>query len=201
MTCLKTLNLGGHGFTASDVVECGTWKRLNLPQPPDDIVAFGDISLLVQFSDRAAFAETRHPDLPLQLLQRTETSDHVLAKHEVLYKKNFKEAGCRVLVRARSLTHLTGMTYMSLHGTDLESSGASHFCSALTHLTGMTDLILSGNNLTADDGARICCAAAAAGMTCFKTLNLGGHGFTASDVVECGTWKRLNLPQPPHEVI
>jgi hypothetical protein len=90
---------------------------------------------------------------------------------------------------------------MSLHGTDLESSGASHLCSALTHLTAMTELILSDNNLTADDGARICGAAAAAGMTCLKTLNLGGHGFTASDVVRCGTWRQLNLPQAPHEVI
>jgi hypothetical protein len=178
-------------------------------------------------SDWAAFAETRHPDLPLQLLQRIETSDPALTKLEVQYKKNFKEAGCRLLARALSLntcitsldlgytsvggdgafflfpalTHLTGMTRLRFHGTGLESSGASHLCSALTHLTAMTELFLSGNNLTADDGARICGAAAAAGMTSLKTLDLGDNSFTASVVVGCGTWKQLNLPQPPDEVI
>jgi hypothetical protein len=100
-----------------------------------------------------------------------------------------------------ALTHLTGMTCLRLRETDLESSGASHLCSALTHLTALTELSLSVNKLSADDGARICGAAAAAGMTRLKTLDLDGNGFTASDVVGCGTWRQLNLPQPPDHIV
>ena len=93
------------------------------------------------------------------------------------------------------------MTLLKLAGTGLGSSGASHLCSALTHLTAMTTLCLGGNQLTADDGARICGAAAAAGMTRLQALGLGGDGFTGSDVVGCGAWRQLNLPQPPDEIV
>ena len=78
--------------------------------------------------------------------------------------------------------------------------------SALTHLTAMTELNLSDNQLTADDGARICGAAAAAGMTRLKTLDLSynpshENAFSASSVVGCGAWRQLNLPQPPDEIV
>jgi hypothetical protein len=100
-----------------------------------------------------------------------------------------------------ALTHLTAMTSIDLGYTRLESAGASHLCSALTHLTAMTSLDLRDNFLTADDGARICGAAAAAGMTRLKALYLGGNNCSASDVVGCETWRQLNLPQPPHEIV
>ena len=38
MTRLQTLNLNNNGFYGSDVVGCGAWRQLNLPQPPDEIV-------------------------------------------------------------------------------------------------------------------------------------------------------------------
>jgi hypothetical protein len=100
-----------------------------------------------------------------------------------------------------ALTHLTAMTFLNLIGTRLGSSGASHLCSALTHLTAMTELYLQSNQLTADDGARICGAAAAAGMTRLQMLDLSDNGFTGSDVVGCGAWRQLNLPQPPDEIV
>jgi hypothetical protein len=108
-----------------------------------------------------------------------------------------------------ALTHLTAMTYLNLRSTGLGSSGASHLCSALTHLTAMTKLYLNSNNLTADDVARICGAAAAAGMTRLETLDvvdlealwLDFNGFSCSDVVGCGAWRQLNLPQPPDEIV
>ena len=105
-----------------------------------------------------------------------------------------------------ALTHLTAMTFLNLCNTGLGSSGASHLCSALTHLTAMTVLDLRFNDLTADDGARICGAAAAAGMTRLKTLDLSynpslENPFSASSVVGCGAWRQLNLPQPPHDFV
>jgi hypothetical protein len=98
------------------------------------------------------------------------------------------------------------MTYLDLAGTGLGSSGASLFCTALTHLTAMTTFYLYSNQLTADDGARICGAAAAAGMTRLKTLDLScnptrENAFSASSVVGCGAWRQLNLPQPPDEIV
>jgi hypothetical protein len=70
----------------------------------------------------------------------------------------------------------------------------------------MTELDLRFNELTADDGARICGAAAAAGMTRLKTLDLSNNPsrenpFSASSVVGCGAWRQLNLPQPPHDFV
>ena len=105
-----------------------------------------------------------------------------------------------------ALAHLTAMTYLNLSYTCIESSGISHLCCALTHLTAMTQLNLSYNQLTADDGARICGAAAAAGMTRLKTLDLSDNpsrenAFSASSVVGCGAWRQLNLPQPPHDFV
>ena len=174
----------------------------------------------------------RGPDLPPELLQRIESSDPALTKLEIQYKSNFKEAGCRILARALSLntcitsldlngttitpagaallcpalTHLTAMTCLNLRSTEIQSSGASHLCCALTHLTAMTELDLRNNQLTVDDGARICGAAAAAGMTRLKRLDLGGNpsrvnAFSASSVVGCGAWRQLNLPQPPDEIV
>jgi hypothetical protein len=107
------------------------------------------------------------------------------------------------------------MTCLNLYRTDIQSSGISHLCSALTprqtdsalaHLTAMTYLDLGNNQLTADDGARICGAAAAAGMTRLKTLDLScnpshENAFSASSVVGCGAWRQLNLPQPPHDFV
>jgi Ran GTPase-activating protein (RanGAP) involved in mRNA processing and transport len=224
MTRLETLDLGL--CSASHVVECETWRQLDLPQPPELVVAFTDSAILVQYlmiSDKAAFADAHHPDLPLELLRRIRTSDPALTQLEIRHKRNFLEAGCRVLARALSLNtcitslnlhctsicdagasllfpaiaHLTAMTHLMLKNTSLESSGASHLCSALTHFTAMTCLDLSFNRLTADDGARICGAAAAAGMTRLQMLELERNCFySPSDVVECGAWELLNLPQP-----
>jgi hypothetical protein len=232
MTCLKALYLDGNGFSGSDVFGCEAWRQLNLPQPPDYFAASSasDLSVLVMYlasSDRAAFVESNYPDLPLQLLQSIRTSDPALTELKIQHKRNFNEAGCRVLARALSLntcitsldlestsvgaagacvlfpalTHLTAMTFLKLCGTGLGSSGASHLCNALTHLTAMTKLDLSLNSLTADDGARICGAAAAAGMTRLEALNLSVIGFSGSDVVGCEAWRQLNLPQPPDEIV
>jgi hypothetical protein len=164
-----------------------------------------------------------HSDLPTELLWRIENSDPALTQLEINHKQSFKEAGCAILARVLSLntcitsldlcrtrvgpagaaslfpavTHLTAMTCLNLEGTDLQSSGASHLLSALTHLTAITELNLSDNKLTADDGARICGAAAAAGMTRLKGLNLDSNGFSSFEVVGCGMWRQLNLPPPP----
>jgi len=204
--------------------------------PHDFVEIVADVLGLVQYltsSDRAAFAAAYpHPDLPQELLQRIENSDPALTELEIREKSNFKEAGCRILARALSLNtcitsldlggtsvtpagaallfpalmHLTAMTYLNLGDTDLHSSGASHLCRALAHLTAMTELWLGGNELTADDGARICGAAAAAGMTRLKVLDLSynpsiENAFSASSVVGCGAWRQLNLPQPPDEIV
>jgi hypothetical protein len=147
-------------------------------------------------------------------------------------QSSFNDDGCRILAPALSLNtcitsvdlsnmiitpagvallcpalmHLTAMTSLGLSHTDLCSSGASHLCSTFAHLTAMTELGLSYNKLTADDGARIIGAAAAAGMTRLKELDLHGNPsrenpFSASTVVGCGAWRQLNLPQPPHEIM
>jgi Ran GTPase-activating protein (RanGAP) involved in mRNA processing and transport len=99
-----------------------------------------------------------------------------------------------------ALTHLTAMTHLNLSNTSLGSSGALHLCAALTHLTAMTHLYLVSNHLTAVDGALICVAAAKAGMTSLKTLDLGknpseDHPFSSWDVSRCKSWKEIN---PPH---
>jgi hypothetical protein len=104
-----------------------------------------------------------------------------------------------------TLTQLTALTRLNLWNVRLQSSGASHLCCALLHLMAMTELNLSNNKLTADDGARICGAAAAAGMTRLKTLDFyenpsPENGFSVSDVVKCGAWTQLKLPQPPTEM-
>jgi hypothetical protein len=101
MTRLETLDLGV--CSPSDVVECEAWKLLDLPQPPEHIVAFSDSAILVQYlasSNKAAFADSHHPDLPLQLLRRIRTIDPALTELNIWNKVNFNEAGCRVLARA-----------------------------------------------------------------------------------------------------
>ena len=236
MTRLQTLDVvdrdhsfvRNHFLSAADVVGCETWRQLNvlLPPLPDHFLHVEDFGFLVQYlasSDKAAFADAHHPDLPLELLRRIRTSDPALTHLQILHKSNFLEAGCRVLARALSLNtcitildlgctsigdagacllfpaiaHLTAMTHLMLRNTSLGSSGASHLCSALTHLTAMTCLDLGFNRLTADDGARICGAAAAAGMMRLQAIELERNGFySLSDVVECGAWELLNLPQP-----
>jgi hypothetical protein len=65
----------------------------------------------------------------------------------------------------------------------------------------LTILDVSNNNMTADDGACLCGAAAAAGMSCLKELELSANDFRAASVVKCGTWRQLNLPQPPREIM
>ncbi len=230
MTGLKTLNLVENGFSVSDVIGCMTWTQLNLPQPPDEFVFLADFPALVRYlmsSNRVAFVEKYHPDLPLELLQRIEASDPALTQLEIRRRGGFKEAGCRVLVRALSLntcitsldffhtevgsagacmlfpalTHLTAMTSLDFNSAGLGSSGASHLCNAFTSLTVLTELHLVSNNLTADDGARICAAAAAASISNLKMLNLAGNNFSIPDVVGSATWNQLNLPQPPSEII
>ena len=101
------------------------------------------------------------------------------------------------------LPHLTALTELKLSATHLQSSGASYLCSVLPHLTAITDLYLMDNELTVDDAARICAAAAAAGMTCLKNLFLleRFNGFEACDIVDCATWRQLDLPRPPQEII
>jgi hypothetical protein len=194
------------------------------PMAPPAFVSPTAVAGSVGFAGSAAEV---HPDLPAQLLQRIRNSDPALTKLEIMSKSNFKEAGCRVLARVLSLntcitrldlfntgvgaggacvlfpalTHLTAMTFLNLALTHLGSSGALHLCSALPHLSAMTELDLGYNELSADDGARICGAAAAAGMTRLKTLDLDNNGFTPSQVVECEAWRQLNLPQPPDEIV
>jgi tetratricopeptide (TPR) repeat protein len=180
-------------------------------------------------SNRAEFSDAYHPNLPLQLLQRVKASDPTLTDLNLSFKmKSFFEGGCRVLARALSLntcitslnlestgvggdgaavlfpalTHLTALTFLNLKCSGILSSGAFHLCSAFTHLTAMTELSLYLNDsLTANDGARICAAAAAAGMTRLRTLELGRCGFSVSRVVECEAWRQMNLPQPPSEIV
>jgi hypothetical protein len=232
MTRLQTLGLYGNAFSASDVVRCGTWRQLDLPQPPDDFVASEDYCFLLEYvmsSDRAVFAETRHPDLPLQLLQRITTSDPALTKLEIQYKYVFKEAGCRVLGRALSLntcitsldflntsvgpagacvlfpaiTHLTAMTHLNFQGTDLQSSGVSHLCSALTHLTSVTHLDISGNDLTEEDLFSLLCSVAAstAGMARLKALSLPQECLAQYSRNAADFWRQLDLQQPPDELL
>ncbi len=105
-----------------------------------------------------------------------------------------------------ALAQLTALTRLNLWKVRLQSSGASHLCCALLHLMAMTELNLCNNELTADDSARICAAAAAAGMTRLKNLVFREnpspeHEFSASDVVDCGSWKQLKLPQPPKDIV
>jgi hypothetical protein len=38
MASLTELNLGQNGFDAWSVVKCEAWRKLKLPQPPDEIV-------------------------------------------------------------------------------------------------------------------------------------------------------------------
>ena len=167
-------------------------------------------------------AVDNHPVLLPELLQRIKRGATTV---ELTDRHYFNEGGCRILARALSqntciasldlcgttigsgasllfpaLAHLTSMTYLNLNKTDLQSSGASHLCSAFSRLTAMTELRLRENQLAADDGARICGAAAAAGMTCLKVLDLARNDLTGSSVIGCGMWRRLNLPQPPHDV-
>jgi hypothetical protein len=108
-------------------------------------------------------------------------------------------SGARRLCKA--LTHLMALTTLDLGSTWIESSGARHLCLALLHLTALTILDLTNNNMTADDGACLCGAAAAAGMSRLKELDLSANDFRAASVVKCGTWRQLNLPQPPREII
>jgi hypothetical protein len=76
----------------------------------------------------------------------------------------------------------------------------------------LTSLNVSYNELTADDGARICGAAAAAGLTNLLNLDLrtpenlllkneGDDILSASSIVLCETWKQLELPLPPDEIV
>ena len=46
MSALQRLDLFGNGFIASSVVDCDEWRKLGLPQPPDEIVRQGFDSLI-----------------------------------------------------------------------------------------------------------------------------------------------------------
>ena len=46
MPALQRLDFEGNGFKASSVVDCDEWRRLGLPQPPDEIVRQGFDSLI-----------------------------------------------------------------------------------------------------------------------------------------------------------
>ena len=46
MSALLRLDLLGNGFIASSVVDCDEWRKLGLPQPPDEIVRQGFDSLI-----------------------------------------------------------------------------------------------------------------------------------------------------------
>ncbi len=82
-------------------------------------------------------------------------------------------AGSSVLFPA--LAHLPSLALLCLSGTRLQSAGALHLCSALPHLTALTELDVGYNELSADDAARICSAAASAGLTRLKALDLSGN--------------------------
>ena len=43
---LQRLDFYGNGFKASSVVDCDEWRKLGLPQPPDEIVRQGFDSLI-----------------------------------------------------------------------------------------------------------------------------------------------------------
>jgi hypothetical protein len=178
---------------------------------------------MCQFDAHPSCAASVH-DLPLR---RIESSDPELTQLKIRKGSKMKEAGFTILALVLShntcitsldlehttvgpsgghllfpaLTHLTSLTYLNLGYTGFQSSAACHLCSALTHLTALTKLDLKYNKLTADDGARICGAAAAAGMTRLKKLDLNENGFNTSSLVGCSAWKQLNLPQPPDEIV
>jgi hypothetical protein len=100
-----------------------------------------------------------------------------------------------------AIQYLAAMIRLSLNGIHLQTSGASYLCSVLPHLTAITALELADNELIVEDGVCICAAAAAAGMTQLEELGLWGNGFEAFDVVDCGTWGQLGLPQPADEIV
>ena len=208
MTRLEKLELGWHIHPFS-VVHSEEWNvKLGLPQPPDDFF-FPDFTGLVHFlmsNDKDAFLETYHPeyqpDLPLRLLKRIERSDPTLTELRMKQKTNF-DHGWRIL--ARSLALNTCITHLDLHGTDIDPGA---LFPAIAHLTAMTEINLSwssmfsGVKLCADDVARICCAAAAAGMTRLKKLDLSGHDEMNPYLFSsCETWTQLDLPQPPCEIV
>jgi hypothetical protein len=117
--------------------------------------------------DSGAFADARHPDLPLQLLQRIECSDSALTNLRISNILESTEASSRALARALSLnsritsldlscneigpvaaclifpsmTHLTSLTCLNLGDTN--PSCAADACSALVHLTSLTRLNLT----------------------------------------------------------
>jgi hypothetical protein len=68
-------------------------------------------------SDRAAFASTRHPDLPQEMMQRVEMSDPALTALTIQGLRSFGEAGCRVLARALSLS--TCITSLDFYRTSM----------------------------------------------------------------------------------
>lgn len=200
LTRLINLDLG-RGIIPLCVANSEEWIiNLGLPQPPDDFLLLTDFTGLVHFmmsNDKAAFLESYHPDLPLKLLQRIERSDPKLTKLD-MRQKELLEHGWRILARSISLN--TCITSLNLQGTNI-GPGAALLIPAVAHLTAMTDINLgwslpySGTKLNEDDGARIFCAAAAAGMTRLKTLDLSAHDLTPYSFTGCETWMQLKLPQ------
>jgi hypothetical protein len=89
--------------------------------------------------------------------------------------------GASVLLPA--LAHLPSLTLLCLSGTRLQSAGALHLCSALQHLTALTELDVGYNELIEDDAARICSAAASAGLTRLKVLDLSGNAAAAPSLI------------------
>jgi hypothetical protein len=167
-----------------------------------------------------------HPDLPQPLLRRIECNDPDLTLLGIRDKSNFGEAGCAILARFLSrntcitslnlgrtavgpagaallfpaLTQLTAMTCLNLNATGIQSSGVRLLCNVFRHLTALIELRLSQNKLREGDGARICGAAAAAGMTRLKTLDLSNNSskLNVACVLRCEIWLReLNLPPLP----
>ena len=224
ITSLTTLDMHSNPsrdrpFCSWDVVRCKAWNEISLPHVSDDyFFKISDSSVLFQYimsSDRHGFVAKfwstfRFPGLSVELLQRIERSDPELAcltindwrRHNYALGKlvnvELHATGCTVL--ARALSSNTCITSLDLYKASIGSECVSIF-PAISQLTALTFLNLGNNQLTADDGARICAAAAAAGMTSLKELDLGGNGFDAWSVVKCEAWRKLKLPQPPDEIV
>jgi hypothetical protein len=216
ITSLTTLDMHSNPsrdrpFSSWDVVRCKAWNEFNLPHVSDDcFLKIADSTALYQYimsRDRHGlivqyYSTFRFPGLSVELLQRIERSDPELAclaindwgRHPV----ELHATGFTVL--ARALSSNTCITSLDLFKASIGSECVSIF-SAISQLTALTFLGLTYNQLTADDGARICAAAAAAGMTSLKELDLGRNGFDAWSVVKCEAWRQLKLPQPPDEIV
>jgi hypothetical protein len=152
--------------------------------------------------DSAAFADARHPDVPLLLLQRIECSDSALTNLKISNIVESTEASSRALARALSLNTL--ITSLDLSCNVIGPVAACLIFTSMTHLTSLTRLDLGGCSLTNPSIAADVCGALMH-LTSLTRLDLGGSSLmnrsSAADV--CGalmhltSLTRLDLTQQP----